>query len=483
MAFSTVFAITLYFAFLLAIAFFSRRKRATAHDFILGGRGLNYYVTAMAAHASDMSAWLFMAYPAVIITGGVFNAWTAIGLVVCMYVNWHFVAPRIRKATERYNSLTLSGYFESHFHDKKGVIRLLSGLMAFFFFTIYISAGLVGLGLLFGDLFGISYVWGITIGIVIAIAYPFIGGYVTLAWTDFFQGLFLLFMICIVPIHLLVKTEPSHAAFELLEMKNVLKGLFPDLTLSTLTGIFFIATGWGLGYFGQPHIITKFMGIRKVEEMNKSKRVGIGWMIIVLFAATVIGLMGSAYLEVGRDPNMTFIDMVNSLYSPFFAAFILCAILAAAISVMGSQVLVLTSHITEDFYKTLINPRATSDEMIRVARLGILASASVAYIIAYREISSIYNLVFYAWTGLGCSFGPLVLLSLFVKSITRAGAIVGICFGGAVAALWPLFNKSFFPTFEVPAMIPGFMLNLIVIYGVSRLGGITLSSSSRRVRR
>lgn len=467
MSVATILAITLYFAGLLAIAFFSRRRKATAHDFILGGRNLNYYVTAMAAHASDMSAWLFMAYPAIIITSGVFNAWTAIGLIMCMYLNWHFVAPRIRKATEKHNSLTLSAYFESHFNDKKGVIRLLSAIMAFFFFTIYISAGLIGLGLLFGDIFGISYFWGITIGIMIAIAYPIIGGYVTLAWTDFFQGLFLLFMIAIVPIHMLLKAEPGHAVFAALQVKNVLRGLFPDLSLSTLVGIFFIATGWGLGYFGQPHIVTKFMGIKKVEEMNKSKRIGIGWMIVVLFAATVVGLIGSAYFKEGQDPNLTFIDMVNSLYSPFFAAFTLCAILAAAISVMGSQVLVLTSHITEDFYKTLIKPSATSDELIRVARIGIIVSALIAYVIAYFQVSSIYNLVFYAWTGLGCSFGPLVLLSLFSNKVHKRGAIVGICFGGLVAALWPLMNKALFPEYEVPAMIPGFLLNVLVIYAVS----------------
>lgn len=477
MTISAILALTLYFALLLVVAFFSRRKKATAHDFILGGRNLNYYVTAMAAHASDMSAWLFMAYPAIIITSGVFNAWTAIGLIVCMYLNWHFVAPRIRKATEKHNSLTLSAYFESHFGDKKGVIRLLSALMAFFFFTIYISAGLIGLGLLFGDLFGISYFWGITVGIAIAVAYPIIGGYVTLAWTDFFQGLFLLIMISLVPIHMLVKSEPGHEVFKLLEFNNIVGGLFPDLTFNTLLGIFFIATGWGLGYFGQPHIVTKFMGIKKVEEMKKSKRVGIGWMIIVLFAATVIGLIGSAYLQEGRDPNMTFIDMVNSLYSPFFAAFILCAILAASISMMGSQVLVLTSHITEDFYKTLIRPKATSDELIRVARVGIIVSALIAYIIAYFEISTIYNLVFYAWTGLGCSFGPLVLLSLFSKKVTRVGAIVGICFGGVVAAVWPLVYK------EVPAMIPGFLLNLVVIYVVSLLTKRELSSGSHPARR
>ena len=469
MVFSTILAITLYFSFLFIIALFSRKRKATAQDFILGGRGLNYYVTAMAAHSSDMSAWLFMAYPAVIITGGIFNAWTAIGLIVCMYLNWHYVAPRIRKATEKYNSLTLSAYFETHFQDRKSVIRLISALVAFFFFTIYISAGLMGLGLLFGDIFQITYLWGITIGIFIVVIYPMIGGYVTLAWTDFFQGLFLLFMIAIVPIHKLLIAEPGHVVFEMLQLKSVLKELFPDLSLSTIVGIFFIATGWGLGYFGQPHIITKFMGIKKIEEMNKSKYVGIGWMIIVLFAATVIGIIGSASFVEGINPNLTFIYMVNSLYAPFFAAFILCAILAAAISVMGSQVLILTSHVTEDFYKTLIHRDATSYQMIRVARFGILFSALIAYFIAYFQISSIYNLVFYAWAGLGCSFGPLVLLSLFSKKITRMGAIVGICFGGIFAALWPLLNENFLPYYPIPTMIPGFIGNIIVIYGVSAL--------------
>ena len=471
MSVETVLALVLYFSLLLLIAIFAwRKKRGTSQDFMLGGRSLNYYVTALSAHASDMSAWLFMAYPALIVTGGLFNAWTAIGLTVFMYLNWHFVAPRIRRATEKYNSITLSSYFESHFRDRKGVIKLLSALMAFFFFSIYLSAGLIGLGLLFKVLFGLSYFWAITIGILVTVIYPIIGGYVTLAWTDLFQGLFLLFAIILVPIHFLIQGDIKLAVFEAIKLKNVMTSLFPDLSFNTIVGIVFIAAGWGLGYFGQPHIITKFMGIKKVEEMHKSKRLGIVWMSLALLAATLVGLIGAVTAGgLSDDPNLTFIKMTTSLYSPFFTAFILCAIIAAVISVMSSQVLVLTSHITEDFYKKLVNEKASSDELLKVARIGIVFSAVVAYIIAYFEISSINNLVFYAWTGLGCSFGPLVLLSLFSKTVNRTGAIFGILFGGLVAALWPLFNKALFPDFEVPSMIPGFILNAGLIFLVSML--------------
>lgn len=462
----TLFAIILYFLILLGIGLLSYKKHASSTDFILGGRSLNYYVTALSAHASDMSSWLLMGYPAVILTGGLFQAWTAIGLIVFMYLNWHFVAPRIRVATEKYNSLTLSSYFESRFKDKTCSIRILSAFMAFIFFTIYISAGLVGLGLLFESLFDISYLNGIIIGILIAIIYPLIGGYVTLAWTDLFQGLFLMTMIVIVPFQVFENIDGFQAIVQTAQLKQISLSLLPDFSFSSILAAFFLAAGWGLGYFGQPHIITKFMGIHNVSEMHKSKNIGISWLTITLIAATFIGVIGIAYFQNGlEDPQLVFINMVKELYSPFIASFILCSILAAVISVMDAQILVLSSHITEDFYKKILRKSAEHRELILVARLGILASAGVAFVIAYFHITSIYELVFYAWTGLGCSFGPLLILSLFSEKINKYGAFAGILFGGSVAAFWPYFNHLL--PIDIPAMVPGFFLSMLIVYLVS----------------
>lgn len=466
MNFETLLAIALYFSVLLAIGLLSYRKHTSSTDFILGGRSLNYYVTALSAHASDMSSWLLMAYPAVIMTQGVFQAWTAIGLIVFMYLNWHFVAPRIRVATEHHDSLTLSSYFESRFKDTSGLIRILSAIMAFVFFTIYISAGLVSLGLLFESLFNISYTSGIIIGIAIAIIYPLIGGYVTLAWTDLFQGIFLLAMVVLVPYQAFEKLSGLNSIVDAAQLKNISLSLLPDFSTASIIGALLLAAGWGLGYFGQPHIITKFMGIHDVKEMHKSKNIGIGWLIITLFAATCIGLIGVAYFKTPLvDSELVFVNMVKDLFSPFIASFVLCAILAAVISVMDAQILVLTSHITEDFYKKIFRKNADHKELVLVARLGILAASFIAFVIAFFQISSIYNLVLFAWTGLGCSFGPLVILSLFSNRVNKYGAIVGIIFGGSIALIWPYFNNFF--SLDVPAMIPGFLLSMLVIYIVS----------------
>jgi SSS family solute:Na+ symporter len=466
MTYQTILAIALYFGILLTIGLLSYKKHASSTDFILGGRSLNYYVTALSAHASDMSSWLLMAYPAQIMTQGLFQAWTAIGLIVFMYLNWHFIAPKIRVATESFDSLTLSSFFESRFKDNSGMIRILSAIWAFVFFTIYISAGLVSLGLLFESLFHISYTTGIIIGIGIAIIYPLIGGYVTLAWTDLFQGLFLLFMIVLVPIQAFSKINGYDSISSLASIKNISLSILPDYEFATLISAIFLAAGWGLGYFGQPHIITKFMGIHNVSEMHKSKNIGIAWLVVTLFAATFIGLIGIAYFrEPLADSELGFVNMVKDLFSPFIASFVLCAILAAVVSVMDAQILVLTSHITEDFYKKIFRKNAQHQELIMVARVGILAASFLAFVIAFFQISSIYKLVFFAWTGLGCSFGPLVILSLFSKKVNKYGAISGILFGGLFAAFWPYIN-TFIP-FEIPAMIPGFIISMILIQVIS----------------
>ncbi len=455
-------AVLCYFAVLLMVGFLSYRRHISATDFIIGNRSMNYWLTALAAHASDMSSWLFMGYPALVFTKGLFGSWAAVGLLIFMFLNWQLIAPKIRIATEQYNSLTFSSFFESRLADTSGTIRVFTAIMSLVFYTIYISAGLVGLGLLIETLFNINYYWGIIIGIVIVVPYVFTGGYVTLAWIDLFQGIFLMGVIIFVPFYMLGKVGGFSGVSHAVTAKHLTMTFFPDFSFKTLLEILGMVAGWGLGYFGQPHIVTKFMGIRNVHEIGKSKLIGMTWMLLSLSAATYVALVGIAFFTHGlKDPELVFIDMVKTSFSPFFVGFILCSVLAATINAMSSQVLVLSSSITEDFYKRIFRKNASSKELLFVARFGVVLTSAIAFVIAYGKISTIYSLVLYAWSGLGSAFGPLLLLSLYWKRINKYGAWAGILSGGIIAAVWPYFNKA------VPAMIPGFFSSFILIIVIS----------------
>lgn len=459
-------AVICYFAVLLVVGFLSYRKHISATDFIIGNRSMNYWLTALAAHASDMSSWLFMGYPAVVFTGGLFDAWSAIGLLLFMYLNWQLIAPKIRVATEQYNSLTFSSFFESRLSDTSGTIRVFTAVMSLVFYTIYISAGLVGLGLLLETLFNINYYWGVLIGIAIVVPYVFTGGYVTLAWIDLFQGFFLMVVVIFVPLFLLGKVGSWQGITHAIRLKDLKMSLFPDFSLKTIYEIIAMTAGWGLGYFGQPHIVTKFMGIRNVHEINRSKMIGMSWMLLSLTAATLVGLVGIAYFPNGlENTSLVFVEMVRDSFPAFVVGFILCAVLAATINAMSSQVLVLSSSITEDFYKRIFRKNASSKELLIVARVGVIIVSLLAFTIAYDKISSIYSLVLYAWSGLGSAFGPLLLLCLYWKKVNKYGAWVGILSGGSIAGVWPYFNQHL--SISIPSMLPGFVISFVLIVIVS----------------
>jgi SSS family solute:Na+ symporter len=452
-------ALLFYLSILIFIGYKSHLKHQTSTDFILGSRKMNFWITALAAHASDMSSWIFMAYPAVIFSTGLINIWVAVGLTFFMFLNWHYVAPNLRKMTEHYNSLTLPSFFESRFQDTSGFLRISTVLISLVYYTVYISGGLVGLGLLIETLFGLPFTLGVSIGILIIIPYLFIGGYVTLAWTDLFQGIFLILAIVIVPLYVLPKVGGISALN--------FQGIVPDTSPLTLFKIFSLITSWGLGYFGMPHILTKFMGIKNVYEMPKSKWFGISWQIVSLTAATFVGLIGVAFFaKTGlADDQLVFVNMVTSLFSPFIGAFILCAILGATITCMDSQILVLASNLTEDLYKKMLHKDASSKKLLLVSRISVLIVAAISYFIAITTSSSIFSIVSYAWFGLGASFGPLVIFSLYVKSTTRAGASAGIISGALIAGFWPLINK--FIPLDIPTLIPGFIISSFTIWIVS----------------
>lgn len=465
-ALTELFTLIGYFAAVFLVVIFSYHKQKSDSDFIIGDRSLNFWLTALSAHASDMSSWLVLAYPAAIFMHGAFFAWAGIGLTVFMFFNWQFIAPKIRTLTGEYGSLTLNAYFETRFSDTSGKIRTISSAMSVLYFTIYISSGLVALGLIVDSLFHLSYTSGVSFGFLIVMLYVFAGGYRTVAWIDLFQGFFLLGIILFIPLYVLYQAGGFSPLIDAARAQGLSTSLFPDASPKTFWGILMTVTAWGLGYFGQPHIITKFMGIRDVAEMNKAKYVGISWQIVALSAATLIGLSGIYLFPHGvADPEKVILDVVNLTLPSFFAGLVLCAILAATTNVMAAQILVVAANLSEDFYKQLIKPQASSKELLQVSRVSVVLVSLVGYVIALFKPATIYKLVLYSWSGLGGAFGPLLLLSLYLKKINRHGAFAGILVGGVVAAIWPYFGTPY----EISAVLAAFVLSSITIIGVSSL--------------
>lgn len=453
-------AFILYFFVLVSIALYFYRKVKTASDFIIGSRSVNYLVTAIATQASDMGSWLFLAFPAAIYSQGLFEVWTAVGLVFFMLLNWHFIAPRLRIISEQTHSDTLSALFEKQFADTTGVISLVSAFFTLIFFTFYIASGIVGLGRLFEAAFEITYHTGIIIGLCTVMLYTLIGGFVAAAWCDFFQGIFLLCMIILVPVTALFNTTGISSVIQTYQAH-----VFQFSFIHNMPYGLFLAAGWGLGYFGQPHILVNFMGIDDPKKISSAKWVGLTWQIIVLSAAIAIGLIALTFFPTPvANPELIYILMTKSLFNPFIAGMALCAILAATLSTMDRHILISGSVIASDLYHKIINPHATSPQIMLISRIASTIVALFALYVAWTGNSTIYGLVHYAWSGLGSAFGPLVITALYGNAnITRQGALAGLIMGGTTAALWP------FTTINLSPLIPGFAFNMIALYSVSFL--------------
>ncbi len=440
-------AFGLYFAILLCIGLMAHRSHTTAADFMVGGRKLNYWVTALSAHASDMSSWLFMAFPMKVFVDGLSGLWIAVGVVGGMFLSWQLIAPRLRVATEAHNSYTLNSYIESRVGDTTGVLRLVGAVATLLFTTFYLAAGLTALGFLFESLFGLNYYAGLTIASAVVLAYTTFGGFVSVAYTDFFQAIFLIVMIVIVPIC---------GYFGIERMDTVWEAVGNRAGQTTVLEGIILATAWGLGYFGMPHILTKFMGIRDPKEIFKAKWLGMTWQFISLAAAAAVGIIAMGLYTPGEiNDQLVFVEMVKQFLSPFLGGLVLCGVLAATISTMDSQILVVSSTIAEDLYKKGWNRNANSKQVLFASRLSVVGTTLISLAIAFYRDQTIYETVFYAWSGLGCTFGPVLILALLGKSLTRQGALTAMIIGAATSALWPTFGWAFLPT-----MIPGFSAGL-----------------------
>lgn len=467
-------AFIIYFSLLLMIGIVFYHKQTTSSDYIMGNRSLSFWLVAISAHASDMSAWLFMAFPMSIFVLGVPNIWSALGLLGGMYLNWQFVAPRLRSMTERYNCFTLSSFFEKRFNDTTGSVRIVSSLVMVIFLTHYLSAGLIAMGNLFESLFGLDYYIGLSIAIVVVVIYTYVGGFNTVAWIDLFQGVFLLLVVLLVPYIAYQKIDGFEQIIRIAQQKQIPLSLLPEKNFDAIFAITSIALGWGLGYFGMPHILTKFMGIKHVSEMHKSKWLGMSWQFLALSAAAFIGLIGIAYFPEGlAKPEMVFIEMVKDLFHPFVSGFILCAVIAANLSTMDSQILVCGSTMSEDLYVPLHKTPPSDKKILLFSKLSVVFISLVALGLAFNRSTTIMDTVLYSWSGLGSAFGPLVLMSLSTTLVNRQGALVGIIVGTAVSMTWSRINPLL-TDYTVLPMIPGFIFSALAIYLVSRLtnGGI-----------
>lgn len=424
---------------------------------------MHFFVTALAAHASDMSSWIFLGYPAQVYTFGLKSSWVAIGLILFMYLNWQFIAQKLRQKTAQYESLTLFSFFESVAKDSTGFTRVLTGIMSLIFYSVYISAGLMGLGLLLQNLVGIPYFVAIVFGIFIVIPFLLLGGFITLAWTDLVQGLFLLLVILLVPflswLHL-----PSGIPMDLIHKD--LAQFIPSSTEGLIEALLLMLS-WGLGYFGQPHILTKFMGINDPKEIPKSMAVGMTWQTITLCGATAIGVVGGLTFTNLSNPELLFIELSKQSLSPFFLGLVLSAIIGVTITSMGAQILVVISTLAEDFYKKMFHKEASNQQVLIVSRLSTLFVGLIAITIASFQPATLFDLVSYAWFGLGASFGPLVIACLLKKQLHRYSAWAGILTGGFVSGSFPAINL--YLGSSVPPMIPGFCLSVIAIFVVDRI--------------
>ncbi|MEW8155532.1 MAG: sodium/proline symporter PutP [Candidatus Thiodiazotropha endolucinida] len=459
-----------YLLTLLIIGVVAWRRTRNLSDFVLGGRSLGSWVTALSASASDMSGWLLLGLPGYAYLAGLESFWLALGLLIGTWLNWRLVAARLRIASEAAgNALTLPEYLSNRFNDASGLIRISSSFFILLFFLFYTSSGLVAGGKLFEAVFGLPYLWAVASGTLIIILYTAFGGFLAVSWTDLFQGLLMLLALVTIPLYVLVEIGGFEGFLSTVEGSNA--ELLNPLTDSNGEPLGVIAIvslmAWGLGYFGQPHILARFKAIKQSDFVPKAQRIAVSWVFITLTAATLSGLVGIPIFETPlEDAEKVFIHLVDLLFHPLVAGVCLAAILAAIMSTADSQLLVSSSTFTGDLYRLLLRKRASEAELVIVGRLAVLSIALIAFLLALDRESRVLDLVSYAWAGFGAAFGPAVLLSLYWKGMNRWGALAGILSGGLTVVLWKPLQGGLFDLYEI---VPGFLISLAMIVLVSRL--------------
>jgi len=460
MQWPTVLTFVAYLIALMGIGIYFCRKNKDIEDYLLGGRSMGAWVTALSAQASDMSGWLLMGLPGAIYLAGLSGAWIAIGLFIGTILNWRFVSGRLRIYTQKTQAITLPGFFAERFADPTGLLRIISAIIILIFFTIYSSSGLVATGRLFESTFDVSYHAAVIVGGIIIVAYTFLGGFMAVCWTDLFQGLLMVLSLVIVPALALHKIGGTPAISQAMAVKDLSMSLIPDTSSVSMLGIL-STLAWGLGYFGQPHILARFMSAQSLPKLRRSMWIAIIWVFVSLVGAVVIGLVGIGLFDnLGdREEEKVFIYMIKEVTGPWLGGVMLAAILSAIMSTIDSQLLVSSSALTEDFYQKIIKRSAGTREVMLVGRLCVIVISVVALVLALNPQDTILEIVAYAWGGFGAAFGPLVLFALFSRRTTWQAALLGMIVGTVTLVLWErssLEDKMY-------EIVPGFLANCLTI--------------------
>jgi sodium/proline symporter len=455
----------IYLLLMVGIGFAAWRRTRDFDDYILGGRSLGGYVTALSAGASDMSGWLLMGLPGALYLGGVSEAWIAIGLVLGAWANWRFVAGPLRVYTERTdNALTLPDYFTTRFAADGKVLRIASALVILVFFAIYAASGIVAGARRFESVFGLPYAQALWWGAAATILYTLVGGFLAVSWTDTVQATLMIFALILTPVIVVISTGGLGDSLRAI-------GQFDPARLDWFKGGELGVVGivsllaWGLGYCGQPHILARFMAADSLAVIPQARRIGMTWMVLCLAGAIATGFFGIAYFAqhpeqagaVTANPERVFIALSNLLFNPWIAGVLLSAILAAIMSTLSCQLLVCSSALTEDFYRGFVRPGAGERELVWVGRAMVLSVALIAIVIARDPDSRVLGLVSYAWAGFGAAFGPVVVFSLGWRRMTRSGALAGIVVGALTVILWKQAGSALYE------MVPGVIMASIAI--------------------
>jgi len=483
----TFISLALYFIAMLGIGVYGYYKSTSdLGDYMLGGRRLGPGVTALSAGASDMSGWMLMGLPGLFYVAGFSGVWLALGLIIGAYVNYRVVAPRLRTYTYvSKDSITIPDYFENRFMDQSRILRLVSAVVIIIFFTLYTSSGLVAGGTLFENAFGMEYTTGLILTAAVVVAYTLLGGFLAVSMTDFVQGCIMFVALVLVPVvgfHVLGGTD--------MVFEEVLTNVDRD-HLSFFKGVTAIgiisSLAWGLGYFGQPHIIVRFMAIKSVKDFKAARRIGMTWMIVALIGAMLTGIVGAAYISIHggslaenaymdgsvlANSETIFIVLSQILFQPLIGGFLLAAILAAIMSTISSQLLVTSSALTQDFYKSFLHKDASDKVQVLAGRISVLLVAIVAIGLSWVPRDTILGLVGNAWAGFGAAFGPLIILSLYWRKMTRWGALAGMIVGAFTVLLWiyvPFGGETLANSTGLYEMVPGVLLSTLAILIVSHL--------------
>lgn len=481
----TTLTFLLYILAMVGIGFAAWRYTNNLSDYILGGRSLGSFVTAMSAGASDMSGWLLLGLPGAIFAAGISESWIAIGLIIGAWFNWLFVAGRLRVYTEiTHNALTLPDFFTHRFEDGSRLLRLFSAVIILLFFTIYCASGMVAGARLFEQTFGMSYDTALWVGALATIAYVFVGGFLAVSWTDTVQATLMIFALVLTPVVVMIKLGSFDQTLQVIQQVSIHN---TDMFSGTTTIGILSLMAWGLGYMGQPHILARFMASSSAKTIVRARRIGMTWMILCLAGAVGVGFFGIAYFAAHPDQagavqenrERVFIVLSQLLFNPWIAGVLLSAILAAIMSTLSCQLLVSASALTEDFYKAFLRPQASQIELVWCGRLMVLLVAVVAWVIARNPQSEVLGLVGYAWAGFGSAFGPIVLFSLLWPRMTRNGALAGMLTGAVLVVVWR--QGAWFGLYE---MIPGFIGASVVLVLVSladKAPSVTMVNTFRRM--